>query len=72
MEEVVLTYYGFVCRVSHGEVTESSDLLFFFFLLLSTLLKGDAAEFKPRYSNTKRNVRANLVKNCVVAQCRSK
>lgn len=42
----------------------------FFSPLCSCLLKlkGDAAEFKPCYSWTKRHVRANLVRNCISAQ----
>lgn len=42
----------------------------FFFPFCSCLLKlkGDAAKFKPRCSRTKRDVRANLVRSCILAQ----
>lgn len=34
----------------------------------SSLLKGDAAEFKLHYSGTKRHVRRNLVRGGILAQ----
>lgn len=73
MEEEVLMYYSFVCRVSHGEVMQSSDMVVFFFCFFfppasSSLLKGDATEFKPHYSGTKRDVRLDLVRGDILAQ----
>lgn len=62
--------YSSVCRASYVEVTLSSGLSLFFCPIFAhqLQLKGVAAEFKPRYSSTKRDARANLVRSCILAQ----
>lgn len=66
-EQVALTDY---CTSAGCLMRRSHKVQPFFPPLCSCLLKlkGDAAEFKPCYSWTKRHVRPNLVRNCISAQ----